>query len=98
MKSLEAISALERQTAALRARGATSLYLFGSTTRDRATESSDLDLFIDYDANTRFSLLDLVGMQNFLEAQLQMRVDLTTRDSLDPLLRTKIEMSAIRVF
>lgn len=78
--------------------GATALYLFGSTVRDEAQRSSDLDLFIDYDPAKRFSLLDLVGIKQFLEEELSVEVDLTTRSSLHPMLRTDIEQSAIRVF
>jgi predicted nucleotidyltransferase len=42
--------------------------------------------------------LDLVGIKQFLEDQLQMSVDLTTRDGLHPMLRNEIEKSALRVF
>jgi len=92
------IARLEGQTAALKSRGATALYLFGSTARGDATEGRDIDIFIDYDEASRFSLIDLAGIQILLESQLGARVDLTTRDSLDPLLRQRIENSAIRVF
>lgn len=78
--------------------GATSLYLFGSVARDDAQAASDLDLFIDYDPASRFSLLDLVGIKQFLEETLAVEVDVTTRNSLHPMLRADIEQSAIRVF
>jgi len=78
--------------------GATGLYMFGSVARDQAAESSDVDLFVDYDASSKFSLLDLVGIKQFLEEQLETEVDLTTRDSLHPALREDIERTAIRVF
>ncbi len=78
--------------------GATALYLYGSTARDEAQAASDLDLFIDYDPGARFSLLDLVGIKQFLEEELAMDVDITTRNSLHPMLRADIEQSAIRVF
>ena len=78
--------------------GATALYLFGSTQRDTARPSSDLDIFIDYDAASRFSLVELVGIKQLLEHCLGVGVDLTTRDSLDPLLRERIVASAERVF
>jgi hypothetical protein len=70
MTRLEAISELQRHADAIKAMGATSLYLFGSTVRDEATPGSDLDLFIDYDPDSRFSLIDLVGIKLFLEEQL----------------------------
>jgi uncharacterized protein len=98
MKREDAIAALKGQVAAVKALGATALYLFGSTLRDEATSASDLDLFIDYDGGSQFSLVDLVGIKQLLERRLGVPVDLTTRDSLDPLLRNRIEASAERVF
>jgi uncharacterized protein len=98
MRRNEAITALKGQADAVKAFGATALYLFGSTARDRATISSDLDLFIDYDLAGRFSLVELVGIKQLLEHRLGIQVDLTTRDSLDPLLRNRIEASAERIF
>jgi len=82
----------------VKALGATALYLFGSTARDEAAAGSDLDLFIDYDRGSQFSLVDLVGIKQLLEGRLGVAVDLTTRDSLDPLLRDRIEASAERAF
>jgi predicted nucleotidyltransferase len=78
--------------------GATGLYMFGSVSRDQAAAGSDVDLFIDYDAGSEFSLFDLVGIKQFLEEALQTEVDLTTRDSLHPALRERIELGAIQVF
>ena len=98
MQRHDAIAALRAQSDPIRALGATALYLFGSTARDEATASSDLDLFLDYDAARRFSLIELVGIKQLLEERLGVRVDLTTRDSLDPLLRHRIEATAERVF
>jgi len=98
MQKDEAISALKKQTDAVRALGATSLYLFGSTARDAASAFSDLDLFVDFDLGGSFSLIELVGIKQLLERRLGVPVDLTTRDSLDPLLRDRIEASADRIF
>jgi hypothetical protein len=93
-----AIAALKQEAGAVKALGATALYLFGSTARDQAMPSSDLDLFLDYDRSSRFSLIELVGIKQLLERRLGVPVDVTTRDSLDPLLRDRIEASAQRVF
>jgi predicted nucleotidyltransferase len=98
MTRTDAISKLKQHAEAVRALGATSLYLFGSTASDNARHESDLDLFIDYDPAKKFSLLDLVGIKLFLEDELGLVVDVTTRDSLHPMLREDIEKSAIRVF
>ncbi len=97
MKKSEALAKLKTQAGAIKALGATSLYLFGSVARDEA-KTRDLDLFIDYDPNGKFSLLELVGIKLLLEKKLGVPVDVTTRDSLHPALRAEIEQSAVRVF
>jgi predicted nucleotidyltransferase len=42
--------------------------------------------------------LDLVDIKLLLEDNLGLEVDVTTRDSLHPMLRDDIEKSAVRVF
>ncbi len=74
------------------------MHLFGSLARDDAGYDSDVDLFIDYDPAARFSLIDLIGMQQFLQERIHADIDLTTRDSLHPVLKEEIERTAIRVF
>lgn len=98
MRKHQAVTVLREQTDAVKALGATSLYLFGSTARDDAGPASDVDLFLDYDRDSRFSLIELVGIKQLLEQRLGVAVDVTTRDSLDPLLRNRIEVLAERIF
>ena len=98
MKKQDAIAALREQADAVRSLGAAALYLFGSTAHDEAAALSDLDLFIDTERGSKFSLVELVGIKQLLESRLGVAVDITTRDSLDPLLRARIEASAERVF
>lgn len=98
MTRTEAIAELQARADAVRAMGATGLYLFGSTARDRAVAGSDLDLFVDYDPASRFNAFDLIGIKLFLEEELGAVVDVTTRDGLHPVLRERIERSAHRVF
>jgi hypothetical protein len=98
MNRNEAMTRLKSCADAVKARGATSLYLFGSAVRDEAKADSDLDLFIDYDPKKKFSLVDLVGIKLLLEDELGVEIDVTTRDSLHPMLRQEIEQSAVRVF
>lgn len=98
MNSTDAIAKLRSHADAIRAMGATSLYLYGSTARNSAVTASDLDLFVDYDPTGRFNAFDLIGIKLFLEKELALPVDLTTRDGLHPMLRSDIEQGAMRVF
>jgi hypothetical protein len=98
MRKRDVMAALREEAGAVKALGATSLYLFGSTVRDDAGPDSDVDLIIDFDMNSQFSLIELVGIKQRLEHRLGVPVDVTTRDSLDPLLRDRIEASAERIF
>ena len=78
--------------------GATALYLYGSTVRDAAQATSDLDLFIDYDQESRFNAFDLIGIKLLLETELAVPIDITARDGLHPVLKSEIEKSAVQVF
>lgn len=98
MDRTDAIAKLEDRADAIRAMGATSLYVFGSTARDEARPDSDLDLFIDYDPDSRFNAFDLVGIKLYLKEELRLAVDVATRDGLHPMLKADIERSALRVF
>lgn len=81
----------------LRAMGVAGLYLFGSTARNEAHAGSNVDIFIDTTPNTPFSLIELAGLKDLLEDELHVPVDITTRESLHPLLKHDIEASAIHV-
>jgi Predicted nucleotidyltransferases len=98
MNRTQTIARLKSYTDAIKALGATSLFLFGSTARNENNSNSDLDLFVDYDPNGKFNALDLVDIKLLLEDSLGLEVDVTTRDSLHPMLRDDIEKSAVRVF
>lgn len=98
MKKALALTKLQQRADAVRAMGATALYLYGSTALDVAKIDSDLDLFTDYDPASRFNAFDLVGIKLFLEDELHSPVDLATRDGLHPRLREGIEKSALKVF
>jgi uncharacterized protein len=98
MNRAEAVKKLRTFAGALKARGATSLYLFGSTARNKAGAKSDLDLFIDYDPSSKLNAFDLVTSRRLLQEGLGVDVDLTTRKGLHPLIRKKVEAEAMRVF
>ena len=94
----EIISTIKNSADAIKAEGATAIYLFGSRLRGDNDQDSDVDLFIDYRKDQSFSLMELVGIQHIIEDALDLDVDVTTRNSLHPLLKKNIEAEAMRIF
>ena len=75
--------------------GVLRLALFGSTARDDASESSDVDVLVSFDGpatSDRF-----FGVQFYLEDRLGTKVDLVTEKALRSELRPTIESEAINV-
>jgi predicted nucleotidyltransferase len=68
-----------------------------SVARGEAGPDSDVDLFFDTD-NPRFSLFELVDVQDRVSDILGTESDVMTRASLHPMLRQQIEAEALRVF
>ena len=91
------IEKLHAHADAIRARGVTALYLYGSTARDDAGETSDVDLFADVDYQ-RFGFIPFMDLRDYLAGLLGCKVDFTTRNALHPDLREWITSSATRVF
>ena len=92
------IEALRKYDAALRANGATGLYIFGSRARGTHRLDSDLDLFIDYDPDVRIpKLFGLMQIEEEISEDLGVPVTITTRNALHPLMKDRIERDAVRV-
>jgi predicted nucleotidyltransferase len=90
MNRKEVLSRIAAVEPAIRRMGAESLFMFGSTARGEAHDSSDVDLFLDPTPDGRFSLLDLVATRRMLEDALGRPVDVTTRAGLHPLIRDRV--------
>jgi predicted nucleotidyltransferase len=98
MRRDEVIARLKEVEPAIRARGAQSLYLFGSHARDEAQADSDVDVFIDKDRSRPFGFDEFMDIYFLLRERLGDRLDYGTREGLSPALRAEIEREAIRVF
>lgn len=93
----QVIATLRAHESELHGFGVARLYLFGSVARKEAQVDSDVDLFFDTD-NPRFSLIELVDVQERVNDILGTGSDVMTRASLHPMLRPRIEAEALRVF
>ena len=91
------LNVLREYDAALRANGATGLYVFGSRARGTERPDSDLDLFIDYDPAARIPNMfaSCKSRRRFYAASGFLSP--STRNALHPLMKDAIERDAIRV-
>lgn len=92
-----AIAALKAHEAELKKLGVEHLYLFGSTARGQASAGSDVDLFFDHPEGS-LGLYELMDVKEATSRILGRKADVMTRRSLHPLLRARIEASALQVF
>lgn len=59
------------------------LSLFGSVLREDFRSESDVDVLVSFAADARYSLFDLVAMEEELEAILGRKVDLVEREAIE---------------
>ena len=98
MNQTALIKALRSYDAVLRRNGATGLFIFGSRALGTERDDRDLDLFIDYDPQTKIpSMFRLMQIEEELSQSLGIPVTITTRNALHPLMRDSIEREAVRV-
>lgn len=98
MNQATLIEVLGRYDVALRENGATGLFIFGSRAVGGQRPGSDLDLFIDYDPDTKIpNMFRLMQIEEEISEALGIPVTITTRNALHPLMRESIERDAIRV-
>lgn len=75
--------------------GVKSLAVFGSVARNESTESSDVDILVEFSGESRFD--DYMDLKFFLEDLLNRNVDLVTRKALKDRMRPAVEQEAVHV-
>jgi hypothetical protein len=96
MRQEDVLQVLKQKDAELTKRfGVESLSLFGSVARNEATQTSDVDLLVEF--NRPVGYFGLFALQDYLEKLLGCSVDLGTPDSLKPYIKERIVGELIRV-
>jgi len=94
----EIIAKLRSTAPALRAEGVTKLAIFGSRARGDARDDSDLDVLVEVEPDSRFSLLNLIGVEHIVEDVVGLPAQATMRRSLEPRMAERIADDIIEVF
>jgi len=92
------LAALRQEAPKLRKLGITRLSLFGSMARGEIGPASDVDLLMELDPESRFSLFELVDLQDDLRALLGRPAHFAFASKLRPWLREEILEEAIAIY
>jgi predicted nucleotidyltransferase len=86
MKSLEEIkSALAIQKEELKQKyKVKEIGIFGSYVRGEQKKQSDVDLLVEFESSSNLTLLDFIGLENYLGKLLGVKVDLVEKHTLKP--------------
>lgn len=76
--------------------GSRHLAIFGSVVRGEATEVSDIDILVDFDAKK--DLFGFIDLKFYLEDLLHCDVDLVSKQALHPALKKRILGEAKQIF
>ena len=95
----DVIEKLREHEAELKAAGVVHLRLHGSYARQTQVEaSSDIDLIAEFELERRYTLIDMVRLENRLRDLLGVRVDLSPSHTLKDPVRRKAELEAVLAF
>jgi predicted nucleotidyltransferase len=96
----DVLARLKKVEPALRAHGVRALYLFGSHARNEARQDSDVDVFVDPEADESFGFLEYMEAYRAIVDAVgpDVEVGYSTRDGLSPYVRSNVEREATRVF
>ena len=98
MNSLEALETLRRSEQALRPRGVQRAALFGSVARGDNRPDSAIDIMIEINPEAHITVLDYVGLKEYIAGLFDGPVDVVSREGLKPYVRPAATADAIYAF
>ncbi|MEC4806408.1 MAG: nucleotidyltransferase family protein [Jaaginema sp. PMC 1079.18] len=97
MKTLEEIKQILKATKPLLQQQyrVTELGVFGSYTQNQQTQTSDVDILIDYEQAP--TLFQLVELRDYLAGVMGVKVDVVTKNGLKPRIRERVLSEVVYV-
>jgi len=71
------------------------LGIFGSYARGKEKKTSDVDILVNFNHNA--TLFDFVGLGNYLEEKLKIKVDVVSERGIKPELRNNIIKGVVKI-
>jgi predicted nucleotidyltransferase len=94
----EIIAAIQKNADAIKGKGVSKLSLFGSRARDDYRPDSDIDILIEVEPDTSFSLLSLIDVEHIIEDATGLQAQATVRRSLPSGFAERIADDIVEVF
>ena len=94
----DVVTTLRNYEPVLRARGVAHASVFGSVARGSNTESSDIDILLDFEEGRSVSIYDYAEIKEMISSLYHGRADVVTRAGLKKALRERVEQEAVNVF
>ena len=81
----EIIATIKQNADAIKAEGVTKLAIFGSRVRGDNRPDSDIDVLVEVEPETSFSILNLIGVEHIIEDATGLQAQATMRRSISSL-------------
>lgn len=94
----EIIAKLRANAAAIQAEGVTKLAMFGSRARGDMRDDSDIDILIEVPPDSKFSLLNLIGVEHIITDITGLPAQATLRRSVEPDMAARIADDIVEIF
>ncbi|MAZ82442.1 MAG: nucleotidyltransferase [Rhizobiales bacterium] len=98
MSAADMVHKLKTLKPRLEGEGVRHLILFGSQARGSQTADSDIDIAIDVEPDSRFSIINLVGVEQIISEAIGIPANAFMRRSLDQEFRSELDREGIEVF
>jgi uncharacterized protein len=82
----------------LAAEGVEHIALFGSRARETHRPDSDIDILVEVAANSRFSILNLIGVEHLVGDATGLAANAVMRRSLSPSMNVEVARDAVEIF
>lgn len=73
-------------------------WVFGSVSRGEATNDSDIDIMIEFNARKKYSMFDLIDIAHTLEKKIKRKVDLSEKGTLYDFAKKDAEKDLIQIY